>query len=349
MSKKTVFIIGAGASKEIGLPTGNELRETISRLLNLQFDFSGIINNGDSGLYQAIRNHVESTGRERAEINEYIGAARDISSAIIQATSIDDFIDSHRSDDRIAFCGKLAIAKSILDAERRSDLFNKNINFDGLLNYEALDKTWYGELLKLLIANCEIEEFKTRIKDITFIVFNYDRCLEQYLYYAVKNFYKISDTQALEIINLFNIFHPYGLVGELWPEPNYEKIPYGTEPSTAQLLKISKQIKTFSEALDFSTSEIEIIRNTIRDAHKIIFLGFAFHPINMQLLTPTELSNRPHLARTYATTFGLSDSDTEVIEQEIATLGGHAIDARTKSMKCYELFHEYSRAIALGT
>jgi hypothetical protein len=38
MEIKTVYIVGAGASKEVNLPIGYELKSIISKLLNIQFD-----------------------------------------------------------------------------------------------------------------------------------------------------------------------------------------------------------------------------------------------------------------------------------------------------------------------
>ena len=36
---KTVFIIGAGASTEVGLPVGDELKHKIAELLDIEIDF----------------------------------------------------------------------------------------------------------------------------------------------------------------------------------------------------------------------------------------------------------------------------------------------------------------------
>jgi hypothetical protein len=41
MAQNTVFVIGAGASSEVGLPTGEGLKEEISSLLNGSFDIMG--------------------------------------------------------------------------------------------------------------------------------------------------------------------------------------------------------------------------------------------------------------------------------------------------------------------
>ena len=38
MKKKTTIIVGAGASKEVGLPTGCELKKVIAEMLDYEFD-----------------------------------------------------------------------------------------------------------------------------------------------------------------------------------------------------------------------------------------------------------------------------------------------------------------------
>lgn len=37
---KTVFVIGAGASKEANLPTGEELKSSISSFLDIRFEYN---------------------------------------------------------------------------------------------------------------------------------------------------------------------------------------------------------------------------------------------------------------------------------------------------------------------
>jgi len=39
VSKKTTYVIGAGASKEANLPEGSELKDKIARLLDIKHDF----------------------------------------------------------------------------------------------------------------------------------------------------------------------------------------------------------------------------------------------------------------------------------------------------------------------
>jgi len=51
--RKTVFIIGAGASKEAGLPVGSDLKKVIARALDIRFKDLGQMVSGDNCIYQA--------------------------------------------------------------------------------------------------------------------------------------------------------------------------------------------------------------------------------------------------------------------------------------------------------
>lgn len=54
-NKNTVFVIGAGASKEANLPTGYELKNIISDLLDMRFDWDKQTS-GDNLIKEAIEN-----------------------------------------------------------------------------------------------------------------------------------------------------------------------------------------------------------------------------------------------------------------------------------------------------
>ncbi len=111
---KTLFVVGAGASNEARMPTGNELTATITNKIDIKFrDFEQI--SGDNAIASALKSHV-------ADIYPYQLACWHIRDAMPQAASIDNFID-HQGDDKIELCGKLAIVRSILEAEKNSLLF----------------------------------------------------------------------------------------------------------------------------------------------------------------------------------------------------------------------------------
>ena len=198
---KTVYVIGAGASAEVDLPTGEKLKQSISESLNLRFDHSRLIS-GDYEINNAIREFAKD---QAAPFGEYIKACRHISEALLLTPSIDNFIDSHRDDDKISFCSKIAIAKTIIEAEASSKLFFDRYKEDKI-DFDNLVGTWYLPFFQILMENCDLEEFETRLKDLFFIVFNYDRCLEQFLFFAIQNLYRVPPFKAKEIVEKINIF-----------------------------------------------------------------------------------------------------------------------------------------------
>ena len=61
-TRKTVLIVGSGASREVGLPTGPELAVRIGGLLNFEFEF-GNLKNGGSDFIQGLLRHLGATLR----------------------------------------------------------------------------------------------------------------------------------------------------------------------------------------------------------------------------------------------------------------------------------------------
>lgn len=59
MKRKTAYIIGAGTSKEVNLPTGYELKIIIPKPLDVQFDWSEQ-KSGDIVIVNSLRESVKN-------------------------------------------------------------------------------------------------------------------------------------------------------------------------------------------------------------------------------------------------------------------------------------------------
>jgi hypothetical protein len=350
MTENTVFVIGAGASKEANLPTGDELKGKISTLLDIRFDYSSTQKSGDYEIIEALRLYVQTLDNQHGDINAYLHEAWLIRDALPLAISIDNFIDAHRDNDKIAVCGKLAIVRSILNAERNSHLFFEKTKSDSNINLSRLEATWYLSFFKLLTENCQKNELTERFKSLTLIVFNYDRCIEHFIYHALQKYYKLSASETAELVKNINIYHPYGKVGNLPWEHSDRDIEFGAEPNPHQLLELSQKIKTFTEGTDPEESEIIAIRNHMNLANKVVFLGFAFHKLNMELITPTSDNNSK--VKCFATTYGFSDSDKTVINRQIKELYQsnisyeHDIKVNMANLTCGKFFTDYSKSLS---
>jgi hypothetical protein len=148
------------------------------------------------------------------------------------------------------------------------------------------------------------------------VSFNYDRCFAHYLYNALRDYYEVSETRAAELARKVEIFHPYGSVGALpWAMPS-EGVPFGLQVQPHQLLALSSQIKTFTEGTDPDSKEAVTLWARAAEASHIVFLGFAFHLQNMQLLWPTPCADLPG-RQCIGSAYGISAGDLDVISGDL--------------------------------
>src|SRR6266446_5768785 len=88
---KTLFIVGAGASQEAGLPTGTQVKAAIAEKLGFELS-SGSWVGGDPDIDEAIRRYASQAN---VNANEIFRAAEHIRENMPLAPSIDHFIHTH--------------------------------------------------------------------------------------------------------------------------------------------------------------------------------------------------------------------------------------------------------------
>ena len=408
-SEKTVIVVGAGASHEAGLPTSAELKRSIARDIDIKI--RGLKQtSGDRIIAASLQYHFH-------DINPHLHACWKMRDALPQAMSIDNFIDSHKKSEKIELCGKLAIARSILQAEQSSKLSlnrpntykDNTLNF--LLIHEAqqgcrdathepsrfpvavpypsphratpayvvvtssdldtsrnkasvsglswisrlffvpLEDTWFNVFWQRISENCQAEGLGERLSSIVLIVFNYDRCIEHFLIHAIRNYYGMSADNAASLINKMKIYHPYGKVGSLPWTNGTAQMEFGGEPSAQHLMRLAEQIKTFTEGTNPEASDILEIRRQVATADTLVFLGFAYHRQNLELLErPADRkNNREREIKCYGTAFGISEADLGVIESEISELlGPMQFYNLERNLTCSELFNKYRRTLSFA-
>lgn len=349
MNRKTLtLIIGAGASKEVNLPDGWELKQKIVGLLDIRFGEAGLQQKtGDVHITHALREKVGGHGGH-PDINPYLYAAWKIRDAMPQAISIDNFMDSHQGDEEIRLCGKLAIVRSILEAEKKSVIYVNPAKGKDRIDFRRTQSSWMSHFFRLLTENCTADQLGERLEQVGFVIFNYDRCVEHYLYNAIQNYYGLGQTEVAELLNGVTFYHPYGSVGPLPWQNRENAVEYGGGLNPKPLLEHAEKIKTFTEGANKKASEISEIRGLVDTSETLLFLGFAFHSLNMSLIAPKKKNGDDvNNKRNYATAFGVSKNDAEAISTEISGMrnGGRA-EVRN-DLKCVEIFSEYTRAISL--
>jgi hypothetical protein len=346
LSSKTVFVVGAGASFEVGLPVGNTLKETISTKLDLRVDDFGtkFVGSGDTTIYNALQ-----TKYSPAALNTYLHSCWQIRDGIVLSPSIDDFINAHQHDSSIAFCGKLAIARSILEAERNSKLFYQLKNVNDTINFSSISATWYTAFFQLISKNVTKSNIDGIFENVTIISFNYDRCIEHFLVHSIATFYQISIEESRKLVEKLVIFHPYGSVGPYF-EQRHKQVEFGFK-GMPDINTVLSNLKTYTERIE-DTVDLKAIRQSIIDAGVIVFLGNAFHTNNMKLLMDEEYSAEYIHKKIYATRLGISETDLSIVKKRLANLCGRKLP-NTDDLKvfrfantCSNLFEEYRMSMS---
>jgi hypothetical protein len=299
---KTVFVIGAGASAEFGLPVGLKLLENIKENSLFEFEYGNNPSKGNRVVFDAIVSRYGS----QATFKEVFKTLGDIARGVETAGSIDEYINRYSDDEMIAELGKLLISYSILEAERKSTMMATARVSQQPVNWESTNKTWIAQFARILFDGVKANAIERIGEGLTVICFNYDRCIEYYLEHAVMRAYRgVDQKTARNIVSRIEILHPYGSLGHLG------QIRFGAPPETANLYEISQNLITWSESIEDRQPQLERIRGHISEAKNLVFLGFAFANQNMKLLDPNATQLNSRYVDIYSTGYGLTD-DIEV-------------------------------------
>jgi len=321
------------------LPLGKEIAESIGKKMDIRFEgFNTPIGEGDYQIYAHLTNNLNKNARE------FQNAAWLIRDGIGFAQSIDDFLDQHRSNVYVNLYGKAAIAKTILEAEQNSKLYFNPFKGVEMFDVSPIANTWFVKFMYMLGRGVPKENVREIFDNVAFIVFNYDRCVEHFLTHALRKLYRIEQDEAASIVADLHIIHPYGVVPD--------NIPFGN--TGADYVRVADQIKTYTEQLG-AGEIIAAIAAEIQRAQRIVYLGFAYHSQNMNLLRPGD-EKRGSPRPVYGTAFGMSDSDIEIVSHDLADFFNPRMDTRARTrmirlenkLKCADLFDNYARSLSGG-
>jgi hypothetical protein len=242
--RKTTLVLGAGASAPFGFPTGYELLRKVVDWANTSPGQTNPI------LFS------EFKGSEIKEFREALEKSGKM--------SVDSFLE-HRPE--FIPIGKRAMAMALIQCEHQPHLFKR----DG--------KSWYEYLFYQLDA--PFDDFSgNQLKVLTF---NYDRSLEHFLFTALKNSSGKTEDECASKLNSIPIIHLHGDIGNL-PHINQSLARHYNTNITPDLLDVAtKRIKIIHEKTtdDFS---FELARKFLSESEVICFLGFGYHPINIERL-----------------------------------------------------------------
>ncbi|MSO21113.1 MAG: hypothetical protein EXQ56_11770 [Acidobacteria bacterium] len=208
ISRKLVLVLGAGASRTYGFPSGWELTKSM-------FDTES---NPDQNFYQKLLGcnfPGEMIHKFRRELK------------YSAAQSVDAFLE-HRTD--FLEIGKAAIAYRLIPHEQIPVLFKEDAD------------NWYRYLFGKL--NSSFELFQEN--QIAVLTFNYDRSLEQFLLTALMNKYQKSCEDCAAALQSIPIVHLHGKLWDL-PGMGKDEFAYNADHSDQRVLNGAKGIRIIHE------------------------------------------------------------------------------------------------------
>jgi len=310
----TVFVIGAGASSEYALPLGSILRDQIALAINYRHKEHSLPQNGDEILLNAIKRQFDS---EKTTIDSYIATGRDLAASMPMHASIDEALHYWSTKPEAVQLGKIAIAHKILEAERNSSLSENRET--GRVDVPQVGWIW-PFLSMTLGSDLTREQAGQSFDNLTLINFNYDRTVEQYLYWALQQYGRVSADVAANAVASLNQIRPYGSVGNLpWQESPGP--PFGGSQAGNDLFAISKSIRTYTEQQYAGTEQK--IGQALESARLVVFLGFGYHLQNMKLLN-SPVGKTYQMRTVIATVKDVSEEDRVAVGEQlrIAFRGG---------------------------
>jgi hypothetical protein len=206
--------------------------------------------------------------------------------------SIDAFL-FYRDD--YAHIGRHAMAAALILREDERQLLRGD------------QEKWYEHLFARLF--CRKELFPAR--QIEVLTFNYDRSFERSLELALRSCYGLSQLEASIMRDRIPVHHIYGDLGSLCEDDEQDYRPYSSQLDKWQIRKAAKRICLLGE--ERSDSErISRAREMVANATRIAFLGFAFHPLNVEPLAISTNGSR----RMHATVFNTSQNEYYRIQNQ---------------------------------
>lgn len=251
IERPTVLILGAGASKPYGFPSGEELMQEI---------LEKIRPNSAKELFRALLKF----GFKPEDIDDFYTGLKHS-----RKFSVDEFLE-HRPE--FMKIGKIAITLTLSTYEKKDELFE-----------QKSDKDWI-RYLWVKLSDKTFEDFDKN--QLSIITFNYDRSIEHFLFTTMRVLYRRSEQDCAKKLKKIPIIHVHGRLGALpWQDKNGRYYDQGINLDEVE--PVSEQIKVMKEH-DDSPREFEEAIRILNSAELICLLGFGYNPRNLQRLKAKE-------------------------------------------------------------
>ena len=273
IKRRTVLVLGAGASAPYGFPCARDLRDKII-----------------SGLSKEIAQPFQllvAAGFDAQHVTNFRDALQKSGQA-----SVDVFLE-HRSE--FLPVGKTAIAAALIPYEDEAKLWGG-------------DQNWYEYLWQRLGPSLLDDVAQSQLSVITF---NYDRSLEHFLFSALRESHNLgTDYAARYLREIIRIVHVHGQLGPLpWADTGFGNgrsyQPHDPANLKDAAVAAAKGIRIVHESAKDDPQYVQA-RQLLAQAEIVIFLGFGYLRENVERLAIRSLS--PNIAL-IGTAYGLMEGE----------------------------------------
>lgn len=269
----TTFVVGAGASCPYGFPTGFDLKVQVTEAL--------LKAAAQASIAEAIEKEVGS--------RDLRGFAAQLHRS--NTRSVDEFVGRRPEWTAMA---KVGIAANLLQCEKQRE--------EGLNQVRTSSE---GDWLRHLL-NCVLADGIAGLHALRIVTFNFDRVIEHCLFDMLKAGYGYSESEAALAIARLGIVHVNGSLGRLpWQLGEGPIVRFG-ETGVPAAARAMASVQFVHEPR--AQEAVERAAAMVREAGLVCFLGFGFHPDNIDALdlrATRKRANEPWLA----TGFGLTTAE----------------------------------------
>jgi hypothetical protein len=249
---RTVIVLGAGASAPYEFPTGFEL--SVLMLNSLR---------PGEATYNNLR---DMAGMIQGDIVRFRDAFHHSGK-----NSVDAFLE-HRTD--LIPIGKFATAHILIGRENPAKLFQYG-------------NSWLREIYNRM--NSTFDTFARN--KLSFVTFNYDRCVEHFFFSALSNTYNRPAEEVRAVLESIPVVHLHGRLGSL-PWQDGPSRPFEPSINTEILRIAAESIKIIHEDIaDGRDKEFALARKLLVEADQILLMGFGYNQMNVERLGIAELPN----------------------------------------------------------
>jgi hypothetical protein len=254
LERRTVFILGAGASAPYGFPIGSDLAGEIVRGL---------------ALGSRLRDMLRRAEFREGDLDDFRERLR-----LAGGTSIDFFLEDQPEE--VVAIGKAAIALQIRNAEHNCREKEWLVT-PPTAPTEAPDH-WLNYAWELMRPGCTPQNLAHKA-NVCFVTFNYDRTVEQFFDRVLASNFNLRPEEAVKLrADAIEIIHLHGAIPDAFPFGSY-----GPD-SALRAREASQGLLLINDKVEPDPQRWTKARAKLQEAALVLVVGFGFHRLNTERL-----------------------------------------------------------------